>query len=68
MVMLWFIGHFYGMSWSVVGLYAALWAEVGVRFLDMRYFWWVVMVATFATCLIGGIWINKKAKELIAKV
>ncbi len=63
----WMVGHFYGMSWSVVGLYAAFWAETGVRFFDMRYFWWVVMLATFLTCLIGGIIINKKAKELVGE-
>ena len=28
----WFQAHFYFMSWSVVGLYAALWSEIGTRF------------------------------------
>lgn len=60
----WMISHFYFMSWSVVGLYCAFWAEVGVRFFDMRYFWWVVALATFLTALIGAMVINKEAKRL----
>ena len=59
----WFGKHFYFMNWSVVGLYCAFWAEVGVRFFDMRYFWWVVMVATMATAFAGMILINKAAKK-----
>lgn len=59
----WFGKHFYFMNWSVVGLYCAFWAEVGVRFFDMRYFWWVVMVATMATAFTGMIFINKAAKK-----
>ncbi len=34
----WLKQHFYYMNWSVVGLYCAFWAEVGVRFFDMKYF------------------------------
>lgn len=60
----WYRSHFYFMSWSVVGLYCAFWAETGVRFFDMRYFWWVVMLATMLTSLIGAIVINREAKKL----
>jgi len=31
----WFGYHFYFMSWSVVGLYCAFWAEVGTRFVTI---------------------------------
>ncbi|KYG82438.1 DUF2306 domain-containing protein [Roseivirga echinicomitans] len=60
----WYKKHFYFMSWSVVGLYCAFWSEVGVRFFDMQYFWWVVMLATMLTGLIGMLVIKKKAKSL----
>lgn len=52
------------MNWSVVGLYCAFWAEIGVRFFDMKYFWWVVMLATIVTSILGAILINKEAKKL----
>ena len=59
----WHRKHYYFMSWSVVGLYCAFWAETGVRFFDMQYFWWVVMLATMVTAGIGGWIINRqKAK------
>ncbi len=61
----WFGYHFYFMSWSVVGLYAALWSEIGTRFTNsMKDFWWVVAIATFATVAIGARIINKEAKKL----
>jgi len=60
----WFKRHFYLMSWSVVGLYCAFWAEIGVRFFDMKFFWWVVMLATMVTSVIGAVIINKEAKKL----
>ncbi len=60
----WLEKHFTYMSWSVVGLYCAFWAEVGVRFFDMRYFWWVVMLATMLTSAIGGYLIFKQGKKL----
>lgn len=59
----WLEKHFYFMSWSVVGLYCAFWAEVGVRLFDMQYFWWVVMLATIGTSVIGSIYINREAKQ-----
>jgi len=60
----WLNRHFYFMNWSVVGLYWAFWAEVGVRFLDMQYFWWVVMVATLLTSLVGSRIIKSEAKKM----
>ncbi len=60
----WLYNHFYFMNWSVVGLYCAFWAEIGVRLFDMRYFWWVVMLATMLTSTLGAIVINREAKKL----
>ncbi|MEM8909261.1 MAG: DUF2306 domain-containing protein [Bacteroidota bacterium] len=60
----WLRSHYYYMNWSVVGLYCAFWSEVGVRFFDMRYFWWVVMLATILTSIIGAIVINREARKL----
>ena len=56
----WYRKHYYFMSWSVVGLYCAFWAEVGTRLLEMQYFWWAVMLATMATAGIGGWVINRQ--------
>ena len=61
----WLVAHYYFMSWSVVGLYAALWSEIGTRFTNsMKDFWWMVAIATFATVAIGARIINKNAKKL----
>lgn len=60
----WYGRHFYFMSWSVVGLYCAFWAEIGVRLVDMRYFWWVVMLATVLTATCGAIIIRKEAVKV----
>jgi len=61
----WFTPHFYFMSWSVVGLYCAFWAEVGTKFVkSMAQFWWAVALATFITAGIGSIVIRKQAKKL----
>ncbi len=64
----WLTSHFYFMSWSVVGLYAALWSEIGTRFVkNMQDFWWMVALATFITVGIGAKIINKQAKKLKLK-
>jgi uncharacterized membrane protein len=64
----WFPSHFYFMSWSVVGLYCALWAEIGTRFVkNMKQFWWIVALATIITSIIGSRIINKQAKKLNLK-
>ncbi|PQJ79277.1 DUF2306 domain-containing protein [Polaribacter porphyrae] len=60
----WLRKHFYFMSWSVVGLYCAFWAEIGVRFFEMKYFWWIVMLATGLTSWLGARRINKEAKKM----
>ena len=61
----WFGYHFYFMSWSVVGLYCAFWAEIGTRFVgNMKEFWWMVAAATFITSIIGSRIINREAKKL----
>ena len=61
----WFGYHFYFMSWSVVGLYCAFWAEVGTRFVgNMRDFWWMVALATGLTAFIGSRVIKREAKKL----
>ena len=53
------------MSWSVVGLYCAFWAEIGTRFVgNMKEFWWMVAAATMITSLIGSRIINREAKKL----
>ena len=64
----WFVYHFYFMSWSVVGLYAALWSEIGTRIVNnMQQFWWAVAIATFITVFIGYKIINREAKKLKLK-
>jgi len=64
----WLAAHYYFMSWSVVGLYAALWSEIGTRFTtNMKEFWWIVALATFITIVIGARIINKNAKKLNLK-
>lgn len=64
----WLHYHFYFMSWSVVGLYCAFWAEVGTRFVgNMRDFWCMVAIATGITAFIGAMIINKQAKKLKLK-
>lgn len=56
--------HYYFMNWSVVGLYAAFWAETLVRFFPMQQFWPVVIVATVGTTIIGGRLIRKHQARL----
>jgi uncharacterized membrane protein len=60
----WYGRHFYFMSWSVIGLYCAFWAEIGVRFFNMQYFWWIVMLATMLTSFVGAKIVNKEARKL----
>lgn len=50
----WIYFHYFFMNWSVVGLYAAFWAETLVRLFPMKQFWPVVAVATGLTTFIGG--------------
>jgi len=59
----WYGKHYYFMSWSVIGLYGAFWAEIGTRLLEMQYFWWAVMAATLLTVLSGSIIIKRNANK-----
>lgn len=61
----WMYWHYYCMNWSVVGLYAAFWAETLTRTLPMQHFWLVVVAATGATAAIGSILIRRHAKRLL---
>ncbi len=64
----WYPLHFYFMSWSVVGLYAAFWAEVGTRFTNnIQDFWWAVALASGLTAAVGSRIINREAKKLNLK-
>ncbi len=60
----WYGRHFYYMCWSVVGLYCAFWAEIGTRLLDIRYFWWAVLLATLLTSFAGARMIKREARRL----
>ncbi|TAE47410.1 MAG: DUF2306 domain-containing protein [Bacteroidetes bacterium] len=55
----WYEQHYYWMSWSVVGLYAAFVAEVGVRMVPWGAFWLAVFGALFAV-MAGGSWLIRK--------
>jgi uncharacterized membrane protein len=61
----WIYLHYYFMNWSVVGLYSALCAEIGTRFVgNMQEFWWVVALSSGLTALIGGLIIHTTAKKI----
>ena len=55
----WYSFHYYFMNWSVVGLYAAFWAETLVRLFPMKQFWPVVAIATGLTTFTGSYLINR---------
>lgn len=61
----WLHWHYYFMTWSVVGLYAAFWAELFTRTLPMGQFWPIVMVATGVTSWLGAYFIRKNANRLL---
>ena len=61
----WIYWHYYFMNWSVVGLYAAFWAETLTRTLPMGQFWPVVMVATTLTAVLGSYLIRRNASRLL---
>lgn len=62
----WLHWHYYFMTWSVVGLYAAFWAELFTRTLPMGQFWPVVLGATGVTSWLGSYFIRKHATRLLA--
>ncbi|OON70181.1 hypothetical protein [Hymenobacter sp. CRA2] len=59
--------HYYFMNWSVVGLYAAFWAETITRTLPIAQFWPAVVGATTATATLGAILIRRNAARLLAQ-
>jgi len=61
----WIYWHYYFMNWSVVGLYAAFWAETFTRTLPMKQFWPIVMITTTITALIGSVLIRRHAGRLL---
>lgn len=61
----WIYLHYYFMNWSVVGLYAAFWAETLTRTLPVNRFWPVVMGATLVTTIIGSYLIRKNAVRFL---
>lgn len=60
----WLQWHYYFMNWSVVGLYAAFWAETFTRTLPMKQFWLIVAGATAITMFVGSYLIRKNAARL----
>ncbi|GAB3697944.1 hypothetical protein GCM10027592_22560 [Spirosoma flavus] len=63
----WFYYHYYFMNWSVVGLYAAFWAETLVRLFPMQQFWPVVVAATSLTAFMGTYLINRNKTKFFDK-
>jgi uncharacterized membrane protein len=61
----WIYWHYYFMNWSVVGLYAAFWAETFTRLLPMSRFWPAVAAATAGTMLLGSVLIRRNAARLL---
>jgi len=61
----WLERHYYFMSWSVIGLYCAFWAETGTRTLQMEHFWWTVMLISTATAVVGAYLIERYKSNFI---
>jgi uncharacterized membrane protein len=61
----WLTWHYFFINWSVVGLYAAFWAETLTRLFPMRHFWPVVVVATLGTVVTGSILIRKNKHRFL---
>ena len=61
----WLHWHYFFMNWSVVGLYAAFWAETLVRLFPIGQFWPVVVAATVGTTITGSILIRKNADRFL---
>ncbi|QJD79709.1 DUF2306 domain-containing protein [Spirosoma rhododendri] len=64
----WLQWHYYFMNWSVVGLYAAFWAETFTRTLPMGQFWPIVVGATVTTTTVGAILIRRNAARFLSVV
>ncbi len=63
----WFMRHYYFMCWSVVGLYAAFWSEVGTRISSSKYFWAAAILATIVTAIVGNIIIKRNQAKFEAQ-
>lgn len=61
----WLQWHYYLMNWSVVGLYAAFWAETFTRTLPMGQFWPIVVGATAMTTTVGSVLIRRHAARFL---
>ena len=61
----WLHWHYFFINWSVVGLYAAFWAETLVRLVPMAQFWPVVVGATVGTAITGSILIRKNKSRFL---
>lgn len=55
----WLYFHYFFMNWSVIGLYAAFWAETLTRMNQGRQFWPLVLGASLATVTIGAYLVRK---------
>ena len=64
----WYYYHYYFMNWSVVGMYAAFWAETLVRLFPMKQFWPVVAIATGLTAFIGSYLINRHKERFFGRM
>ncbi|MBO0952566.1 DUF2306 domain-containing protein [Fibrella forsythiae] len=62
----WIYWHYYFMSWSVVGLFAAFWSETLTRDLPVGQFWPLVLLATLVTAMAGSFLIRRYAPRLLA--
>jgi uncharacterized membrane protein len=61
----WLEYHYEFMGWSVIGLYAAFFAETSVRFFIFEYFWIVATISSILTVAIGGFILKKKKEQLL---
>ncbi|TAE29647.1 MAG: DUF2306 domain-containing protein [Cytophagales bacterium] len=61
----WLYWHYYFMNWSVVGLYAAFWAELFTRTLPGGKFWYIVVAASGITAFIGSRLIRRNVGRLV---
>lgn len=59
----WYLIHLKVMGWSVVGLYAALAAEICTRLVPQGYFFETVVVSSLAIIGLGGYWIYKVKRQ-----
>jgi uncharacterized membrane protein len=63
----WLLRHYYHMSWSVLGLYAAFIAETGVRLVPRGGFWFVVFGSLGLVMFLGSRLIRQNARHWSAE-